>query len=213
MSETSTIGIDNYINGFQLADGSIVNINLIDTAGQEKYKSIVLSYYSKADCCLLVYDISDSNTFDEIKTNCQENIKVILLGNKTDLEEDRQVSSEEASDFALENNYVFMESSCLNNTNVANAFVTLIEMANREKIEDNQNNNIEISSESPKINKKSKCGGGKRGSMKANRNNSFNFTESNIRNNYNSFDENRKSYISEKEFDINQKKSKNEKCF
>ena len=67
MSETSTIGIVNYINGFQLADGSIVNINLIDTAGQEKFKSIVLRYYSKADCCLLVYDISDSNTFDEIK--------------------------------------------------------------------------------------------------------------------------------------------------
>ena len=221
MSETSTIGIVNYINGFQLADGSIVNINLIDTAGQEKYKSIVLRYYSKADCCLLVYDISDSNTFDEIKsyynpnlkTNCQENIKVILLGNKTDLEEDRQVSSEEASDFALENNYVFMESSCLNNTNVANAFVTLIEIANREKIEDNQNNNIKISSESPTINKKSKCGGGKRGSMKANRNNSFNYTESNIRNTYNSFDDNRKSYISEKELDIYKKKSKNEKCF
>ena len=112
----------------------------MDTAGEEKFRSINASYYRKADCCLLVYDISNRKSFEEIKNyynqnikeQCKKNIKIILLGNKTDLEDQRQVSSEEGASFALENNYIFMETSCLKNTNVANAFETLIEITNIE---------------------------------------------------------------------------------
>ena len=63
---------------------------------------------------------------------CKPNTKVILLGNKTDLEEKRQVLPEEGAGFALENNYIFMETSCLKNSNVANAFEALIELTNIE---------------------------------------------------------------------------------
>ena len=154
-----------------MADGSIVDVTIFDTAGQEKYKSITLSYYSKANCCLLVYDIASRKSFEEIKQyynkkikeNCKNNIKVLLLGNKTDLEADRKVSSEEACKLALENDYIFMESSCLKNTNVANAFVTLIELANRDK-ENIANDSIVISKENLRKEKKeksSKCGGNK----------------------------------------------------
>ena len=112
----------------------------MDTAGEEKFRSINASYYRKADCCLLVYDITNRKSFEEIKNyynqnikeQCKKNIKIILLGNKTDLEDQRQVSSEEGASFALENNYIFMETSCLKNTNVANAFETLIEITNIE---------------------------------------------------------------------------------
>ena len=93
----------------------------MDTAGQERFKSLNVSYYRKADCCLLVYDITNKNSFEEctnyfnekIKENCKENIQIILLGNKTDLEEARAVPSELGANFALENNYIFMETSCL----------------------------------------------------------------------------------------------------
>ena len=117
----------------------------MDTSGQERYKSLNEHYYKKADACLLVYDISDKKTFEEckyysqqIKERCKEDIKVILLGNKTDLKDNREVSSELGAKFATENEYTFMETSCLNNKNVADAFTTLIEdtnMDNRQRIQ------------------------------------------------------------------------------
>ena len=115
-------------------------MELIDTAGQEQFKALTERYYKKADCCLLVYDITKANSFEEckdyyntnIKDKCQKDIQVIVLGNKTDLEDLRQVSSEEGAKFSEENNYLFMETSCLKNTNVADAFDTLIEITNIE---------------------------------------------------------------------------------
>ena len=62
------------------------------------------------------------------------------MGNKADLEEDRQVKSEDASIFALENGYRFLETSCLKNTNVASAFETLIENTNIEAQKNKQKN-------------------------------------------------------------------------
>ena len=136
----STIGLPNYFNTYKLSDGSLVNVNILDTGGQERFKAINESYYKSADCCLLVYDITSKESFDECKNyynpklieKCKKDIKVILLGNKTDLEDRREVSSDEGVGFATECNYIFMETSCLKNTNVANAFETLIEITNIE---------------------------------------------------------------------------------
>ena len=140
MSLVSSIGVLNYFTTYKLSDGTLVNVHTYDTAGQEKYRSLSENYYRKADCCLLVYDITDRDSFEEckyyynksIKEKCKKGIKVILLGNKSDLEEKRVVDSEEGAGFALENDYIFMETSCLKNTNVANAFETLIEITNIE---------------------------------------------------------------------------------
>ena len=140
----------------------------MDTAGQERFKSINTSYYRKADCCLLVYDISDKYSFDQlkdyfietIKEKCKKNIQIILLGNKTDLEDKRQVSSEEGANLALVNNYIFLETSCLKNKNVADAFETLIEITNREakkaKNVDNLNS-MSFSIDKKHKNKEDKC--------------------------------------------------------
>ena len=89
------MGYPNYFSTYKLSDGSLVNVNILDTAGQEKFKAVSENYYKRADCCLLVYDISSRKSFDEcknyyninIKERCKKNVKVILLGNKTDLEE------------------------------------------------------------------------------------------------------------------------------
>ena len=124
-------------------------MHLFDRSGQEKFKSLYESYYKKADCCLLVYDISRKSTFDDckdyynenIKDKCKENIKVILLGNKTDLEDQREVKPEEGAAFALENDYIFMETSCLKNENVAKVFETLIEITKIELKKNINNNN------------------------------------------------------------------------
>lgn len=139
-------------------------MNILDTAGHEKFKSICEQYYKQADGCLLVYDISKRSTFDEIKDyykekvkeKCKEDIKIILLGNKIDLEDKREVPSEEGANFAAENGYMFMETSCLQNKYVADCFETLIEIVGREAKEKNQTNDDEEAIRIVKSNKKNK---------------------------------------------------------
>lgn len=160
-----TIVFDASFQSYRLSDGSVVNVRIMDTGGQERYDSIIESYYKDADCCLLVYDISKRQSFEEckdyyntnIKDKCQKDIQVIVLGNKTDLEDLRQVSSEEGAKFSEENNYLFMETSCLKNTNVADAFDTLIEITNIEA----KKNGKKLTKDNIKIknvkNEKKKC--------------------------------------------------------
>ena len=136
--ETQTAALDTIYQSYQLSDGSIVNCQIWDTAGQEIYDSLNRSYYKEADCCLLVYDITNKESFEqiknyyckEIKENCKEDIVVILLGNKTDLGKKRKIESEIAANFAKEQGYIFKETSCEKNKNVADAFATLIETTN-----------------------------------------------------------------------------------
>ena len=136
----NTIGLQSLFRTFQLSDGSLVNCQILDTAGLEQFNAINESYYRNADCCLLVYDITERKSFEECKNYYSEKlneysktiIKIVLLGNKTDLEEERKIDSEEGANFAEENNYIFMETSCKDNYNVADAFTSLVEMTNAE---------------------------------------------------------------------------------
>ena len=115
-------------------------MRVLDTAGQERYNAIFENYYKLADCCLLVYDITKKYSFEKVKSyyiekikeKCRKDTKVILLGNKTDLEEEREVTQDEGKNLANENGFIFMESSCKDNYNVSDAFTTLVEMTNNE---------------------------------------------------------------------------------
>ena len=162
-----TIGTSQVFCSYQLSDGALVNVNIVDTAGQEKLRSISKQYYKIADGCLLVYDITRRETFEEnqnfflkeIRDNCKFEIKIILLGNKTDLEEQRQIPIEEGENFASSNGIMFMETSCLLNRNVADSFETLIELTYRDVLEKNHENTQEnqVTIGKPSIEKKSKC--------------------------------------------------------
>ena len=142
MDNSPTIGSGQYIKAFQLYDGTILNCMIIDTAGQELFDAINVIYYKKADAVLLVYDISNKSSFNKIKSyyvekirdNCSKDIPIVLLGNKTDLDDEnkRQVSYEEGIALALKEDYEFHESSCKQNKNVAGAFEALIERWNFE---------------------------------------------------------------------------------
>ena len=114
----------------------------MDTGGQETFNSQNKTYYKKADCILLVYDITSVKSFNacknyyikEINEECKKDIKVILLGNKTDLKEKREVTQEMGSNLAIKNGFIFMETSCEENYNVSDAFQTLIEMTNTDMV-------------------------------------------------------------------------------
>ena len=133
-------------------DGTIINLRIRDTAGQERFSAINENYYKKADCCLLVYDITSKDSFNrlkeyfipKLKENCKPNIKVVLLGNKTDKKDKRKVSEEEGINLALKYGFNFMESSCKDDYNVSDAFTALVEMTNNEIQKTNNNVNINL---------------------------------------------------------------------
>jgi len=131
--ETPTI-FDYFNETFQLPDDSYVMCEFLDTGGKEKYNAMNRQYYQRANCCVLVYDITRKDTFkecenyykQEIIKYCKKGIKVLLIGNKEDLEKDRKVAKEEAKYFSLANNYYFKETSCVSTFNVMEAFETII---------------------------------------------------------------------------------------
>ena len=107
-----------------------IRIQLWDTAGQEAYRSITRSYYKSAACVFIVYDISDKKSFNDVEIwlkDCREicfkNVLIYLIGNKNDLEDKRQVTTEEGKQFADENNLKFYETSALNGNNIEEIFV------------------------------------------------------------------------------------------
>lgn len=139
-----------------LSDGSIVACHIQDTAGQERFKSLGISYYRDADAVLLVYDISERESFEnienffipQIKENCKEDIIILLIGNKADKIDERKVTTDEGINLALQENYEFKECSCYQNMNVADAFEYLVEKwnslnRNKEKEINNDNENNE----------------------------------------------------------------------
>ena len=140
-------------------------MNIHDTSGMEKFRSLYTKYYNLADGVLLVYDISDRKSFEEIQNyflkeireKCKNDIKVILLGNKTDLEKDRKISLEEGANFAAVNGFMFMETSCLENKYVADSFETLIELLCRNVIQKYQVFDDNITIDRKKNKKKGNC--------------------------------------------------------
>ena len=112
----------------------------MDTGGTEAFNAQNRIYYRRADCCLLVYDITNEDSFKEIENFyikeiqelCIKNIPIVLLGNKTDLEDQRVITHKIGADLATKYKFTFMETSCEENYNVANAFETLILMTNDE---------------------------------------------------------------------------------
>ncbi|EGR31311.1 rab2 gtpase, putative, partial [Ichthyophthirius multifiliis] len=106
-----------------------IKIQIWDTAGQECFRSITRSYYRSAAGALLVFDITRKDSFqnigrwlEEAKQNGNPHLSFVLIGNKCDLEDQRQVSVEEAQNFAKENNLLFLEASAKTSQNIEEAF-------------------------------------------------------------------------------------------
>ena len=110
-------------------DGKSIKIQIWDTAGQEAFQAITRTYYKGAIGALLVYDITRKETFthvtkwlEDVRTNSSKNVTVILIGNKKDLDDKRQVSFEEGEAFAKEHGLMFLETSAKTALNVVEAF-------------------------------------------------------------------------------------------
>ncbi len=106
-----------------------------DTAGQERFNGITISFFKNADCVVFVYDTSNRESFEkvsfwlgQIAAYCKKPVAMMLIGNKNDLEDERQISIAEASDYAQQNGMLFFETSakCNKGNRVHTAFDTLI---------------------------------------------------------------------------------------
>jgi len=115
-------------------DNHQIKLQIWDTAGQESFRSITRSYYRDAAGALLVYDITRRESFnhlsrwlEEARQNGNPNMTIMLIGNKSDLEHRRAVSTKEGEIFAQENGLVFLETSAKSATNVETAFIKTAE--------------------------------------------------------------------------------------
>jgi GTPase SAR1 family protein len=105
-----------------------------DTAGQDRYRAITAAYYRNASGAFLVYDISRGPTFksldkwlEDLRSHVDPEVPIIVVGNKSDLREHREVTQDQAKAWCEQNCInQYLETSALDNTNVENAFLMLI---------------------------------------------------------------------------------------
>ena len=126
-----TIGVDFKVKTLTINEKK-VKMQIWDTAGQERFRTVVSTYFRGAHGILLLYDVTNRDSFKnleswliEIEKNAKEKVLKILIGNKCDLTDDREIQSDEGKAFALRNGMEFMETSAKMNTNVTEAFETL----------------------------------------------------------------------------------------
>ncbi len=124
----STIGVEFGAKNIQI-DDQIFRIQIWDTAGQEAFRSITRAYYKNSVCACVVYDITNRSTFDNIKSwveDCKKlspkTVLMILVGNKIDLENKREVTYDEGNTFAGKNGMLFFECSAKAGKNIDNIF-------------------------------------------------------------------------------------------
>ena len=161
-----TIGVDFKVKTLQINKKN-VKMQIWDTAGQERFRTVVSSYFKGSHGIFIIYDITNRESFKnlenwlgEIEKNSSENVLKILIGNKCDLENERDVQFDEGQAFANRNGMQFIETSAKNNTNINEAFEALaklmIQFSNENKFLKNETK-VLTSAEGKDIKTKKKC--------------------------------------------------------
>lgn len=124
----ATIGID-FLSKTMYLEDRTVRLQLWDTAGQERFRSLIPSYIRDSSVAIVVYDVTNKNSFtntskwvDDVRAERGNDVIIVLVGNKTDISEKRQVTTEEGEKKAKEFNVMFMETSAKVGYNVKALF-------------------------------------------------------------------------------------------
>ena len=129
----ATVGVE-FFSTIIKKNNKLIKLQIWDTAGQERYKSITSAYYKGAKGAFVVYDITKMKTFKnldkwitELKANGNEDIYIILIGNKLDLEKNREVMTNDVKRKAEELKVGYFETSALDGSNIEHAFDVIVE--------------------------------------------------------------------------------------
>lgn len=144
---TSTIGVDFEIKQLRV-DKQTVSLQLYDTAGQERFRTLTSSYYRSSSAILLTYDITNRKSFESLGSwladirRLSDTSEIMLLGTKLDLIDDRQVSQEEGQAWAEAQGLQFMETSARSNINIEDCFQQVARAALRAKQQKDRDNEL-----------------------------------------------------------------------
>ena len=173
----ATVGVEFGAKNIEI-NGRIYRIQIWDTAGQENFRSIARAYYKNSICACIVYDITSRNSFNSVQSwidDCTKqtprNILLLLIGNKNDLNDKREVQYEEGEEFAKKKNMIFLETSAKTGNNIDKIFEKSVKKIDQYIIDnkydlDNENCGIRkglktesfvLSVEKAKEKKKKKC--------------------------------------------------------
>ena len=135
----ATLGIE-FANKHVMYNNIDYLVQVWDTAGQENFRSVTRAYYKAAAVAMVVYDITNEESFEHIRQwikDCKDlapkSVQLVLIGNKSDLEDKRAILNQRGLELAKENNMLFFETSALNGNGVEEAFNKTIEVID-EKI-------------------------------------------------------------------------------
>ena len=139
---TPTIGFEFYTFNIKIKD-SVIKMQIWDTCGQEAYRSLINSFYRNSALAMIIYAIDDINSYNhieewlnEIRTKVGQETKLYLIGNKLDLEKERQVNTEDAEKFSLDNEFdFFIETSAKTGFNAEKVFIQAAKDLYKKNIE------------------------------------------------------------------------------
>ena len=173
----TTVGVEFGAKNLEV-NGRIYRIQIWDTAGQENFRSIARAYYKNSICACVVYDITNRKSFDSVQSwidDCTKqtpkSVLLLLIGNKNDLNDKREVQYEEGLEFARKKNMIFLETSAKTGDNISNIFEKSVKQIDQNILDnkydlDNENSGIRkglktesfvLSVKKTKKHKKRKC--------------------------------------------------------
>ena len=155
LESKSTIGVEFATRSVSI-EGKTIKAQIWDTAGQERYRAITSAYYRGAVGALVVYDITKDVSFEnvekwvaELKENAAADITMMLVGNKTDLAQQRLVTTEQGKEYATQHGITFLEASALTSSNVEAAFLQILSEIYHKKASKEQQANVASGSTVP----------------------------------------------------------------
>jgi small GTP-binding protein len=132
INQLSTVGLDFRTKKLDIQGKQII-LNIYDTAGQERFRNLATGYMKSADGFLVCFDLTSESTLENvtywinsIKNTARKNASMLIIGNKSDLNEDREVTTEQGKEFAAKNGIDYLETSSKMHIGVDEAFETLV---------------------------------------------------------------------------------------